>query len=114
MVLNLPYYLQWMVTQKLLQDSYERVRVHLAVGHQRQKQIYDKHVHGDPYKEGDTVWLLDTVVDEGQSRKLHRFWKGPYQIVKKILDCDYHIKSLTDQFEQIVHFNRLKLCKPET
>jgi len=27
---------------------------------------------------------------------------------------NYHIKSLTDQFEQIVHFNRLKLCKPGT
>ena len=76
--------------------------------------MYDKHVHGDPYREGDTVWLLDTVIDEGQSRKLHCPWKGPHQIVKKISDCDYRIKSLTDQYEQIVHFNRLKLCKPGT
>ena len=102
-------------SRKLLEESFDRVRVHLAVGHQKQKQIYDRQVHGDPYKEGDNVWLLDTVIQKGQSRKFHHPWKGPYQIVQKISDCDYHIKSLTDQqCEQIVHFNRLKLCKPGT
>ena len=75
---------------KLLEESFNRVREHLSVGHQKQKHIYDKHIHGDPYKVGDTVWLLDTVVDKDKSRKFHHPWKGPYQIVKKISDCDYH------------------------
>ena len=100
--------------RKLLEESFDRVRVHLSAGHQKQKQIYDKRIHGDPYKVGDTVWLLDSVVDKGQSRKLHHPWKGPYYVVKKIAECDYQIKSVTDECEQIVHFNRLKLCKPGT
>ena len=99
---------------KLLEESFNRVREHLLAGHQKQKHIYDKRIHGDPYKVGDTVWLLDTVVDKDKSRKFHHPWKGPYQIVKKISDCDYHIKSVTNQGEQIVHFNRLKPCKPGT
>ena len=58
-------------SRKLLEESFDRVRVHLAAGHQKQKQIYDRQVHGDPYKEGDNVWLLDTVIQKGQSRKFH-------------------------------------------
>ena len=50
---------------------------------------------------------------EGRLRKLHCPWKGPHRIVK-ISDCDYHTKSWTTQFKQIVHFNRLKLFKPGT
>ena len=71
-------------------------------------------MHGEPYKDGDTVWLIDTVVDKDQSRKFHHPWKGSYQIVKKVFDCDYHIKSSDGQCKQIVHFNRLKLCTPGT
>ena len=50
---------------------------------------------------------------ENRLRKLHCPWKGSHRIVK-ISDCDYHTKSWTAQFKQIVHFNRLKLCKPGT
>ena len=96
------------------EKSFDRVWVHSSAGHQKQKHIYDKRIHGDPYKLGDTVWLLVSVVDKGQSRKLHHPWKGPYYVVKKIAECHYQIKSVTDECEQIVHFNRLKLHKPGT
>ena len=48
-------------TSKLLQEAYDQVRQCLSAGHEQQKQIYDKRVHGEPFKEGDTVWLLDTA-----------------------------------------------------
>ena len=67
-----------------MEQAYHRVREHLSAGHQRQKDIYDKHVHGDPYQEGDIVWLLDPVVAEGQSKKFHHPWKGPFRVLKKI------------------------------
>ena len=31
--------------QQLLEESFDRVHVQLVVGQQRQKEIYDRHVH---------------------------------------------------------------------
>ena len=100
-------------SHKLMEQAYHRVREHLSAGHQQQKDIYDKRVHGDPYQEGDIVWLLDPVVAEGQSKKLHHPWKGPFRVLKKISNCDYLVESTAGKhIKTIVHFNRLKLCKP--
>ena len=39
----------------------------------------------------------------------------PTRLLRRyVSDCDYHIKSVTNQDEQIVHFNRLKPCKSGT
>ena len=98
-------------SHKLMEQAYHRVREHLSAGHQRQKDIYDKRVHGKPYQEGDAVWLLDPVVAEGQSKKFHHSWKGPFRVLKRISDCDYLVESSAGKCTQtIVHFNRLKLC----
>ena len=37
-------------SHKLMEQAYYRVREHLSAGHQRQKDIYDKRVHGNPIK----------------------------------------------------------------
>ena len=50
---------------------------------------------------------------EGQSKKLHYPWKGSFYILKRISDCDYIVESTAGKhIKSIVHFNRLKLCKP--
>ena len=50
---------------------------------------------------------------EGQSKKLHHPWKGPFCILKKISNCDYLVESTAGKhIKTIVHFNRPKLCKP--
>ena len=102
-------------SHKLMEQAYHRVHDHLSAGHQRQKDIYDIRVHGKPYQEGDAVWLLDPVVAEGQSKKFHHPWKGPFCILKRISDCDYLVElSAGKRTQTILHFNRLKLCKPGT
>jgi len=35
-------------SQKFLQQSFDRVHENLSAGHQQQKDIYDKRIHGDP------------------------------------------------------------------
>ena len=102
-------------TRKSLEEAYERVRTHLSAGHRVQKQHYDKRVHGDEYKEGDLVWLHSTVVPRRKSKKLHLPWTGPYRVLEKISDCNYRI-GLPNSRRQpmVVHFNRLKLCPPNT
>ena len=85
----------------LMEQTYSRVREHLSTGHQRQKDIYDKRIHGKPYKAGDTVWLFDTVVEKSQSKKFRHPWKGPYHVLRKIFDCDYLIESTTGKNKQL-------------
>ena len=95
-------------SRKLIQDSYESTRSHGSWTLAAKTNTTNIFMVIPIRKVILFGYYADTVVDEGQSRKLHHPWKGPDHIVKKILDCDYHNKSLTDQFKQIVW---LMLCK---
>ena len=102
-------------TRKSLEEAYEQVRTNLSSGHRVQKQHYDKRVHGDEYKEGDLVWLHSTVVPKQKSKKLHLPWTGPYRVLEKISACTYRIRLPNSRRQpMVVHFNRLKLCAPNT
>ena len=98
-----------------LTDAYSDVRHQLQTAHQRQKEIYDRKVHGEPYKAGDLVWLYHPAVPPGQSRKLHHPWAGPFKVLEKLSEADYRIKEVYGKKSpSIVHFDRLKLCHPRT
>ena len=92
-----------------LESAYNVVRYHQQQSFQRQKNYYDKQVHGNPYQEGDLVWLHSSVVPSGQSRKFHQPWTGPFKVVRQLSDCTYRIQGTTGQEKRIVvHFDRLK------
>ena len=78
--------------KRRMSEAFEIVRRNVSKHHQYQKTLYDEKVHGKPYKPGDWVWLHSPVIPRGSSRKLHRPWKGPYTIVKKIylVITNYH------------------------
>ena len=98
-----------------LEEAYAMVRTRLSVQHERRKAIYDQKIHGKPYEKGDLVWLHSPAVGRGLSRKLHHVWKGPFRVLEHISDSDYRIKRLgRSKPAQIVHFDRLKPCTPET
>ena len=42
----------------------------LQASHKRQKETYDKKVHGKPYQERDFVWLYTPAIPQGQARRL--------------------------------------------
>ena len=91
------------------------MRTRLSAQHERQKAIYDHKIHGDPYTQGDLVWLHSPAVSRGLSRKLHHVWKGPFRVLERVSNSDYRIKSLSGKKQvQIVHFDRLKPCTPGT
>ena len=75
--------------KNLLLEAYALVRDRCETEHKRQKSIYDRKVHGEPYSECDLVWLYTPAVPSGQSRKLHRPWKGPYKVVERLGDATY-------------------------
>ena len=95
-----------------LLEAYALVRDRCETEHKRQKSIYDTKVHGEPYSEGDLVWLYTPAVPSGQSRKLHRPWKGPYKVVERLGDATYKLQGTRGGRPQIVHFDRLKPCPP--
>ena len=95
--------------------SYDHVRKNLGTGHKRQKEFYDQRVHGEPYKEGDLVWLRSPVVPRGKSKKFHHPWTGPFKVIKCLSEVTYRIQSVSGRRRRIiVHFDRLKRCHPGT
>ena len=100
--------------RKHLESAYRRVREQMGHQLERQKDYYDKKVHGKPYSEGDFVWLYSPVVPRGRARKLHRPWTGPFVVNKKLSDSTYRIQhAQCRRNRQVVHFDRLKPCPPD-
>ena len=93
----------------ILELAYARARDHSATAHNRQRQHYNRRVHGAPYARGDLVWLHSPAVPAGVARKLHSPWKGPYLVLDRLLDCTYRIQdTAAGRAPRVVHFNRLK------
>ena len=58
-----------------------------------------------------SVWLRNTVVKAGSSKKFRFRWTGPFTVTSKTSEVNYRIKpDLMGQKLQIVHVNRLKKC----
>ena len=101
--------------KRCLEEAYQLVREKLSAAHLLQKAHYDRKVHGKPFAPCDLVWLFSPEVPRGQSKKLHHPWSGPHRVIAKLGDSDYRVKKLTGRKKtQVVHFNRLKRCDPET
>ena len=101
---------QYVQQQKeTLERAYQHAREKMKLTLQRQKDLYDHHIHGQPYTVGDLVWLHCPAVARGHSKKLHRPWRGPFQVLRAIGNTTYHIKDMkTPRRKFWVHFNRLK------
>ncbi|KAL5505635.1 hypothetical protein EMCRGX_G007099 [Ephydatia muelleri] len=52
--------------KKSIEAAYLRVRENVSKKHECQKQFYDRKCHGDPFEEGDLVWLHSPVVPRGK------------------------------------------------
>ena len=96
-----------------LEEAYRHVREQIGRNLCRQKEIYDKRVHSDPYKPGDLMWLHNPAVPWG-SKKLHRPWSGHFKVVDKISDAVYRAQNLRARRQhRVVHFDRLKPYLPD-
>ena len=97
--------------RKQMEKAFNLARQHALSKQLRQKELYDKKVHGKPYKQGDFVWLNTPMGRRGLSKKLHHPWAGPYKVVKKLSDATYRIEQIKGRrHRKVVHFDRLKLC----
>ena len=84
-----------------LESAYSHVRSRTKLMQRWQKDAY--------YQVGDLVWLHCPASPRGRSRKFHRPWQGPFEVVKLINDVVYRIRCCSSPRRRlVVHFNRLK------
>jgi len=96
---------------KQMNQAFTLARKHSLLKHAKQKELYDKKVHGKPYQKGDYVWLHSPMGKREVSKKLNHPWSGPYKVVKKLSEANYRIEQLQGKWSRkIVHFDRLKPC----
>ena len=73
----------------------------------RQREYFNRKVHGEPFKEGDLVWLFEP--HKAKSRKFYLPWHGPFEVLSITSEVTYMIcKRGNKEKWQKVHFNRLK------
>lgn len=97
--------------RKRLEEAYNMVRDKTGQQQERQKEYYNRKVHGNPFSEGDLVFLHSPVISRGHARKLHRQWTGPFRVVRRLSTVNYRIQDLRSPRRRlIVHFDRLKPC----
>ena len=73
----------------------------------RQREYFNRKVHGEPFKEGDLVWLFEP--HKAKSRKFYLPWHSPFEVLSRTSEVTYMISKRGNKEKwQKVHFNRLK------
>ena len=98
--------------QKSLQEAYQNVRARTSAVAKRQKELYDRKVHGEILEVGNLVWLHSPAVSRGHSKRLHCPWTGPFTVVKRLSDAVYRIQDTRPRRRRTRVVDRLKLCPP--
>ena len=98
--------------EKSMKDVQRVVKENISEAQRKQKKGYDNRNNLDksaPFKVGDRVWLNDTAVPKGLSRKFHLQWSGPYTVLNRLGGTNYHIRPESgNRKSKVVHCNRLK------
>ncbi|CAH1254301.1 GIN1 [Branchiostoma lanceolatum] len=89
------------------QTIFKLVADNTKQAHRRQKDLFDKKVHGDPFQEGDKVLLAKKALRKGLTRKLMRKFEGPYTVVERVGGNAYRIRKPRAANTKVVHFENM-------
>ena len=81
--------------KRQMEHAHDVAHDHLGLAVRRQREIYDSKVNQHQYQPGDLVWLLDTIVPRGATRKLLPPYQGPYMVTAQ-KDSNYQIRMHLD------------------
>ena len=93
--------------QSRLERIHRAAREHLKMASVGQKRAYDRTAVDRSYERGELVLVFYPTPKKGLSRKLHRPWRGPAVVIKKVNDVLYRVKTAPRSTPQMIHFNRL-------
>ena len=62
------------------------------------------------YQFGDLVWIYTPVSQKGLSKKLMKFWAGPYLLIQQTGPVNFRVKNLQNNklVSSPIHVNRMK------
>ena len=90
-----------------LYEIHREAQMTMGTEQRRQREYFNRKVHGEPFKEGDLVWLFEP--HKAKSRKFYLPWHGPFEVLSRTSEVTYMIcKRGNKEKWQKVHFNRLK------
>ena len=99
--------------EELNERSYEihrEAQMTMGTEQRRQREHFNRKVHGELFREGDLVWLFEP--HKAKSRKFYLRWHGPFEVFSRTSEVTYTIcKRGNEEKWQKVHFNRLKPCR---
>ena len=85
---------------------------HLELNQASMKDRYDEHTSDVQFQVGDTIWLYIPATQPGLSKKLMKFWSGPYLLVEQTGPVNFRVRNLTNNklMSAPVHVNRMKFA----
>ena len=91
-----------------LEGAMIEARDKLKGAHKRMSREYDLRTLEKQYSKGDLVYVLNSCIPKGKSKKLSPVWKGPGMIAVKLSAFLYKVKFRTSIFT--AHHDKLKKC----
>ena len=90
-----------------LYEIHREAKMTMGTEQRPQREDFNRKAHGEPFKEGDLVWLFEP--HNAKSRKFFLLWHGPFEVLSRTSEVTYTIcKRGNKEKWQKVHFNRLK------
>ena len=87
------------------QETIELEKSKVVLAQARQKKYYDRSVKECSFKQNEIVLLKIMTVQTG---KFYMRWDGRYIIVKKLSDVNYTLAHVDENYQIVVHVNRLR------
>ena len=105
---NYPEYVQQL--RQRIDAAHRYARQHIKGAVQRRRGNY--HARKNLFQPGDWVWLFTPRTTLGESRKLTRYWTGPWEVVERINDLVVKIQPTGswafNRGPEVVSIDRLK------
>ena len=78
----------------------------------KMKERFDDRAQDVPYQVGDSVWIYIPALQQGLSRKLSKFWAGPFLLVEQTGPVNFKVRNLENNklVTSTVHVNRMKFA----
>ena len=67
---------------------------HAELNQAKMKERFYEKAQEMPYQVGDTVWIYIPAFQQGLSRKLMKFWAGPYLLVEQTSPVNFRVRNL--------------------
>ena len=76
------------------------------------KERYDERAKDVPYEAGDVVWVYIPALQPELSRKLMKFWSGPYLLVSRSSPVNFRVRNWENNklLAATVHVNRMEFA----